>query len=148
LPAGLIGLALDRPVGHPGRCGTCHETIYQAPYIQGRGELRREIAAALRSGRARRQERQPQPRFVVPMLMISDRPAEAADRSVPGHSEGDLIIGKDSASQIGTLVERASRYLPLVRLHRCPPRCRRRELNARPRKTLGWETPAERLANS
>jgi transposase, IS30 family len=94
----------------------CHETIYQAPYVQGRGELRREIAAALRAGRARRQERQPQSRFVVPMLMISDRPAEAADRSVPGHWEGDLIIGKDSASQIGTLVERASRYLLLVRL--------------------------------
>jgi transposase, IS30 family len=94
----------------------CHETIYQAPYVQGRGELRREIAAALRAGRARRQKRQPQPRFVVPMLMISDRPAEAADRSVPGHWEGDLIIGKDSASQIGTLVERASRYLLLVRL--------------------------------
>jgi transposase, IS30 family len=64
----------------------------------------------------RRQERQRQPRFVVPMLMISDRPAGAADRSVPGHWEGDLIIGKDSAAQIGTLVERASRYLRLVRL--------------------------------
>jgi transposase, IS30 family len=77
----------------------CHETICQAPYVQGR-----------------RQERQRQPRFVVPMLMISDRPAEAAAQSVPGHWEGDLIIGKDSASQIGTIVEHASRYLLLIRL--------------------------------
>jgi IS30 family transposase len=106
----------------PGRpeMHVCHETIYQALYVQGRGELRREIAAALRSGRARRkprrQERQRQPRFAEPMLMISDRPAEAADRAVPGHWEGDLIIGKDSASQIGTLVERASRYVLLVHL--------------------------------
>jgi IS30 family transposase len=98
----------------------CHETIYQALYVQGRGELRREVAAALRSGRAhrrpRRQERQRQPRFAAPMLLISQRPAEAADRAVPGHWEGDLIIGKGSASQIGTLVERASRYVLLVHL--------------------------------
>ena len=106
----------------PGRpeMHVCHETIYQALYVQGRGELRREIAAALRSGRARRRpRRQPEqrrPRFAEPMLMISDRPAEAADRAVPGHWEGDLIIGKDSASQIGTLVERASRYVLLVHL--------------------------------
>ena len=97
-----------------------HETIYQALYVQGRGELRREIAAALRSGRARRRPRrqpgQRRPRFAAPMPMISDRPAEAADRAVPGHWEGDLIIGKDSASQIGTLVERASRYVLLVHL--------------------------------
>jgi IS30 family transposase len=107
---------------YPGRpeMHVCHETIYQALYVQGRGELRREVAAALRSGRAhrrpRRQERQRQPRFAAPMLMISERPAEAADRAVPGHWEGDLIIGKGSASQIGTLVERSSRYLLLVHL--------------------------------
>ena len=106
----------------PGRpeMHVCHETIYQALYVQGRGELRREIAAALRSGRAyrrpRRQPEQRRPRFAAPMLMISDRPAEAADRAVPGHWEGDLIIGKDSASQIGTLVERSSRYVLLVHL--------------------------------
>jgi IS30 family transposase len=106
----------------PGRpeMHVCHETIYQALYVQGRGELRREIAAALRSGRAhrrpRRQPAQRQPRFAAPMLTISDRPAEAADRAVPGHWEGDLIIGKDSASQIGTLVERATRYVLLARL--------------------------------
>jgi len=106
----------------PGRpeMHVCHETIYQALYVQGRGELRREIAAALRSGRARRRpRRQPEqrrPRFAEPMLMISDRPAEAADRAVPGHWEGDLITGKNSASQIGTLVERATRYVLLVHL--------------------------------
>lgn len=97
-----------------------HETIYQALYIQGRGELRRELTAALRTGRTYRKPRrrpdQRQPRFVTPMIMISDRPAEAEDRAVPGHWEGDLIIGKDQKSQIGTLVERATRYVLLVHL--------------------------------
>lgn len=97
-----------------------HETVYQALYIQGRGELRRELARALRTGRARRkprrQARQRQPRFSAPMVMISERPAEAADRAVPGHWEGDLIIGKDGKSAIGTLVERATRYLMLLHL--------------------------------
>ena len=97
-----------------------HETIYQALYVQGRGELRRELTRALRTGRARRIPRrrpdQRQPRFTAPMVMISQRPAEAGDRAVPGHWEGDLIIGKDQASQIGTLVERASRYVLLVHL--------------------------------
>ncbi|WP_374103940.1 IS30 family transposase [Micromonospora sp. U56] len=97
-----------------------HETIYQALYVQGRGELRRELSAALRTGRVvRRPRRQPgqrQPRFTHPMVMISERPAEADDRAVPGHWEGDLIIGKDNGSAIGTLVERATRYVLLVHL--------------------------------
>ncbi|WP_460431810.1 IS30 family transposase, partial [Amycolatopsis echigonensis] len=106
----------DRPELH-----VTHETIYQALYVQGRGELRRELARALRTGRARRKPRagqQRRPRFAEPMAMISDRPAEAADRAVPGHWEGDLIIGKDNASAIATLVERTTRYVLLVPLPR------------------------------
>jgi IS30 family transposase len=97
-----------------------HETVYQALYVQGRGELRRELTRALRTGRARRkthrQAQQRQPRFAAPMVMISERPAEAEDRAVPGHWEGDLIIGKDGKSAIGTLVERATRYVMLLHL--------------------------------
>ncbi|WP_449224355.1 IS30 family transposase [Amycolatopsis thailandensis] len=105
----------DRPELH-----VVHETIYQALYVQGRGELRRELKAALRTGRTRRKPRgtgeQRQPRFTTPMVMISERPAEAADRAVPGHWEGDLIIGENGASAIGTLVERSTRYVMLVYL--------------------------------
>ncbi|WP_443643573.1 IS30 family transposase [Amycolatopsis iheyensis] len=105
----------DRPELH-----VTHETIYQALYVQGRGALRRELTAALRTGRTmrkpRRSSEQRRPRFTAPMVMISDRPAEADDRAVPGHWEGDLIIGGDGTSAIATLVERATRYVMLVHL--------------------------------
>ena len=105
----------DRPGMH-----VTHETIYQALYVQGRGELRRELTRALRTGRAvrrpRRSVEQRRSRFTSPLVMISDRPAEADDRAVPGHWEGDLIIGQNNASAIGTLVERATRYVLLVHL--------------------------------
>ncbi|MFI7050962.1 IS30 family transposase [Streptosporangium canum] len=98
----------------------CHETIYQALYVQGRGELRRELARALRTGRVMRKPRrlaqQRQPRYSMPMVMISERPAEADDRAVPGHWEGDCIIGKNGNSAIGALVERSTRYVMLIHL--------------------------------
>jgi IS30 family transposase len=96
-----------------------HETIYQSLYVQGRGALRRDLTRCLRTGRAiRRPQRRPhQRRSKIPdMIMISERPAEVADRAVPGHWEGDLILGTDNRSAIGTLVERSTRYVMLLHL--------------------------------
>ena len=95
-----------------------HETIYKSIYVQGRGELRRELAACLRSGRENRRPgtRLEQSGPLKGVVSISKRPAEADDRAVPGHWEGDLIIGKDSGSAIGTLVERTTRFVILLHL--------------------------------
>jgi IS30 family transposase len=98
-----------------------HEAIYQALYVQGRGALRRELTACLRTGRAlrvpRARTRGRGKQFLTPEILISQRPAEVADRAVPGHWEGDLILGLGS-SAIGTLVERTTRFTMLLHLPR------------------------------
>ncbi|MER9593312.1 IS30 family transposase, partial [Mesorhizobium australicum] len=112
-------LAIDFPDDETMRIS--HEAIYQALFVQGRGALRRELTACLRTGRALRT---PRARvglrgkgFVSSEIMISQRPAEADDRAVPGHWEGDLILGLGS-SAIGTLVERTTRFTMLLHLPR------------------------------
>jgi transposase, IS30 family len=107
---------------HPGcpELQVSHETIYQALFVQGKGSLRAEVAAAQRCGRARRRRprtRTTPARGTIPgMINISERPAEAADRAVPGHWEGDLIIGAGGASAVATLAERASRFAMIIAL--------------------------------
>jgi IS30 family transposase len=97
-----------------------HETIYRTLFVQARGALRKELTTCLRTGRT---QRRPQMRTgqsgagrLQNMILISERPPEIEDRAVPGHWEGDLIIGKGGRSAIGVLVERASRYVMLFRL--------------------------------
>lgn len=111
--------ALVQDYPHDAEMRVCHETVYQAIYVQGRGGLKREVAASLRTGRAvRRAHRtgaERTPRFEG-MVMVSDRPAEVEDRAVPGHWEGDLITGTSNRSAIGTLVERTTRYVMLLHL--------------------------------
>jgi IS30 family transposase len=98
-----------------------HEATYQALYLQGRGALRRELTACLRTGRAlrvpRARTRGRGKRFVSPEVMLGERPAEVDDRAVPGHWQGDLILGLGS-SAVGTLVERTSRFTMVLHLPR------------------------------
>jgi IS30 family transposase len=107
------------------RCGsTCdiggmsQETIFKTLYVQGRGELRRELARCLKSGRAAQSPQgQVEPKGQIrDIIMISERPAGASNRAVPGHWEGDLLVGKDGKSHIATLVERSTRYVLLAKI--------------------------------
>ena len=127
-----------------------HEAIYQSLYVQGRGALRRELTACLRSGRALRVPRARNRRgrhFVTDEIMISERPGEAADRAVPGHWEGDLILGLDR-SAIGTLVERSSRFTLLLHLPRVEGRDRPKAKNGPPLNGYGAEAVRNAIAYS
>jgi IS30 family transposase len=122
-----ISARLDEEYPDDPEMKVSHETIYQTLYLQAKGELRTELKLALRQGRARRvpRSRAALSRGKIPdMVNISERPAEADDRAVPGFWEGDLIIGKGGKSQIATLVERTSRFTMLVRIpyDRCADR--------------------------
>ena len=133
------------------------ETIYQSIYVQGRGGLRRELAKHLRTGRSLRRVRRSEAerRGRIPgMVNISERPAEVADRAVPGHWEGDLIIGAQQRSAIGTLVERVVGFVMLLHL---PDNhgalavqdaivAKMAELPETLRRTLSWDQGAE-MAN-
>jgi IS30 family transposase len=116
-----IARRLPRDFPHDETMRISHEAIYQALYVEGRGALKRELVACLRTGRAlrvpRARTRKATWAHVTPEVMISERPAETCDRAVPGHWEGDLLIGLER-SAIGTLVERTTRFTTLVHLPR------------------------------
>ena len=131
-----------------------HETIYQSLFVQARGALRAELVRCLRTGRARRRPRQrtaSRRGELAGMVLISARPAEVADRAVPGHWEGDLLIGKAGRSAIGTLLERHSRYLMLLNLAqgrlaehvRSTLAAKILELPAQLRRSLTWDRGKE-----
>src|SRR5712692_3078111 len=114
-----ISLHLAAEFGDRAEMRVCHETIYQALFVQGRGHLRAELHQHLRTGRAVRRPRgltAKRASKIPDMVLISERPAEVEDRAVPGHWEGDLILGSNCRSAIATLVERQSRYTMLVHL--------------------------------
>jgi len=143
-------LARDHPYDEEMRVS--HETIYRSLFVQGKGALRAELRSCLRTGGAQRRPRRGlhlQGRL-KDMVMISDRPAEAADRAVPGHWEGDLLLGRAGRSAIGTLVERRSRYVVLLHLRgrsaadvRLALQRRVRTLPAQLRRSLTWDQGKE-----
>jgi IS30 family transposase len=132
-----------------------HETIYRSLFVQSRGVLKRQLLQHLRRGRHRRQARAASrvghyPGHIVDAVSIRERPAEAADRAVPGHWEGDLLMGTRRASQIATLVERQSRYVMLVRLPKADTQTvvralakRVQRLPAGLRRSLTWDRGTE-----
>ena len=137
-----------------------HNTIYESVYVQARGALRADLAKCLRTGRIRRRPRRPdgteERRGRFPdMVMISERPVEVADRAVPGHWEGDLIVGKRNGSAIGTVVERTTNYTLLLHLpdgHGTQAvtdalLARLRELPAQLRRSVTWDQGKEMSAH-
>ena len=143
-------LRLEHP-NHP-EMHVSHETIYQSLYVQGRGELRRELARCLRSGRAQRRSHGTVDRRgrIPGMVMLSERPAEADDRAVPGHWEGDLILGEGGRSAVGTLVERTTRFTMLLHLKNrsavAVEEAMRRAIRTLPiemRRSITWDQGAE-----
>jgi IS30 family transposase len=141
-------LRLDFP--HDELMRISHEAIYQALYVQGRGALRRELTACLRSGRAlrvpRARVRGKGKSFITEQIMISERPAEAEDRAIPGHWEGDLILGADRTA-IGTLVERSTRFTMLLHLPPMPGHGGPRLKNGPPLAGRGAEAVRDAIAN-
>ena len=114
----LISLCLMDEFPADPEMNISHEAIYQSLFIQGRGALKRELTACLRTGRVirRSQRREVQVGKIRDMVMISERPPEVEDRAIPGHWEGDLIVGKGGTSAIATLVERSTRYVMLMKV--------------------------------
>jgi len=142
-------LHLDFP--HDESMRISHEAIYQALYVQGRGALKRELVACLHTGRAlrvpRERSRKGPKGFITPEVMIAQRPTEEDDRAVPGHWEGDLILGVNS-SAIGTLVERTTRFMMLLHLPRMEGHGESREKNGPALTGHGAEAVRDAIASS